>query len=301
MPPTPPRTSAPTTGRTHTAASRPPTQCQACGRPSGGRRSAGSTPPPATATSCAPARRSPRTPSRLARRVAVPALAGREAGSAAQTPPRRRVRSCRSDSPVVPQGCRGGRSSGGAQHDRAATRQPPTHPTVGRGGQRHVQPRARLTSRHMPPSRRHSLCRRRGRHHARRSVPVVTAYILVQTEVGKAAQVAKDIAEITGVQQTEDVTGPYDVIVRAEARNLDELGKLVVARGGEEALLVGLQHQLVGQHLVCGGHPRYGLDAVGTPGDIQARDLPRADPVAIAAARHDVEPPTRAVLVTLAG
>jgi DNA-binding Lrp family transcriptional regulator len=59
---------------------------------------------------------------------------------------------------------------------------------------------------------------------------VVTAYILVQTEVGKAAQVAKDIVEIEGVQQAEDVSGPYDVIVRAEARNLDELGKLVVAR-----------------------------------------------------------------------
>jgi len=59
---------------------------------------------------------------------------------------------------------------------------------------------------------------------------VVTAYILVQTEVGKAAQVAKDIIEIEGVQQAEDVTGPYDVIARAEARNLDELGKLVVAR-----------------------------------------------------------------------
>ena len=28
----------------------------------------------------------------------------------------------------------------------------------------------------------------------------------------------------------EDVTGPYDVIVRAEARNVDELGKLVVAK-----------------------------------------------------------------------
>jgi Lrp/AsnC ligand binding domain len=59
---------------------------------------------------------------------------------------------------------------------------------------------------------------------------VVTAYILIQTEVGKAAQVAKDIVEIKGVQQAEDVTGPYDVIARAEARNLDELGKLVVAR-----------------------------------------------------------------------
>ena len=59
---------------------------------------------------------------------------------------------------------------------------------------------------------------------------MVTAYILIQTEVGKAAQVARDIVKIEGVQQAEDVTGPYDVIARAEARNLDELGKLVVAR-----------------------------------------------------------------------
>ena len=59
---------------------------------------------------------------------------------------------------------------------------------------------------------------------------MVTAYILIQTEVGKAAKVAKEIVNIEGVQQAEDVTGPYDVIVHAEARNLDELGKLVVAR-----------------------------------------------------------------------
>jgi DNA-binding Lrp family transcriptional regulator len=59
---------------------------------------------------------------------------------------------------------------------------------------------------------------------------VVQAYILIQTEVGKAAQVAKDVRGITGVSEAEDVTGPYDVIVRAEAKNVDELGKLVVAR-----------------------------------------------------------------------
>jgi DNA-binding Lrp family transcriptional regulator len=59
---------------------------------------------------------------------------------------------------------------------------------------------------------------------------MVTAYILVQTEVGKAAQVAKDIIDITSVQQAQAVTGPYDVIVRAEAQNIDELGQLVVAR-----------------------------------------------------------------------
>ncbi len=58
----------------------------------------------------------------------------------------------------------------------------------------------------------------------------VQAYILIQTEVGKAAQVAGEIAGIKGVTMAEAVTGPYDVIVRAEARNVDELGKLVVAR-----------------------------------------------------------------------
>jgi DNA-binding Lrp family transcriptional regulator len=59
---------------------------------------------------------------------------------------------------------------------------------------------------------------------------MVQAYILIQTEVGKAATVAREISAITGVTQAEDVTGPYDVIVRAEAHNVDELGKLVVAQ-----------------------------------------------------------------------
>ncbi len=58
---------------------------------------------------------------------------------------------------------------------------------------------------------------------------MVQAYILIQTEVGKAAAVAAEIAEIAGVTSAEDVTGPYDVIVRAEAGSVDELGQLVVA------------------------------------------------------------------------
>jgi DNA-binding Lrp family transcriptional regulator len=58
----------------------------------------------------------------------------------------------------------------------------------------------------------------------------VQAYILIQTEVGKAASVATEIAKIGGVTLAEDVTGPYDVIVRAEAESVDELGKLVVAK-----------------------------------------------------------------------
>ena len=49
---------------------------------------------------------------------------------------------------------------------------------------------------------------------------MVEAYILIQTEVGKAANVATEIAQIKGVTLAEDVTGPYDVIVRAEARTM---------------------------------------------------------------------------------
>ncbi|WP_019634806.1 Lrp/AsnC family transcriptional regulator [Actinomadura atramentaria] len=59
---------------------------------------------------------------------------------------------------------------------------------------------------------------------------MVRAYILIQTEVGKAAEVADQISGVAGVTKAEDVTGPYDVIVRAEARDVDELGRLVVAR-----------------------------------------------------------------------
>jgi DNA-binding Lrp family transcriptional regulator len=59
---------------------------------------------------------------------------------------------------------------------------------------------------------------------------VVQAYILTQTEVGKAASVAEQIAGISGVTLAEDVTGPYDVIARVEAPNVDDLGRLVIAK-----------------------------------------------------------------------
>jgi DNA-binding Lrp family transcriptional regulator len=58
----------------------------------------------------------------------------------------------------------------------------------------------------------------------------VTAYILIQTEVGKAAQVALQVGAIEGVVSAEDVTGPYDVIARSEADSVDELGQMVVSR-----------------------------------------------------------------------
>lgn len=56
----------------------------------------------------------------------------------------------------------------------------------------------------------------------------VNAYVLVQTEVGRSAAVAQAIAEIPGVTTAEDVTGPYDVIVRVEADDMDTLGRDVI-------------------------------------------------------------------------
>ncbi|MGI8821916.1 MAG: Lrp/AsnC ligand binding domain-containing protein [Acidimicrobiia bacterium] len=59
---------------------------------------------------------------------------------------------------------------------------------------------------------------------------MVEAYVLIHTEVGKAAAVATAIAAIEGVTSAEAVTGPYDAVVHAQADDVDSLGKLVVAK-----------------------------------------------------------------------
>jgi DNA-binding Lrp family transcriptional regulator len=58
----------------------------------------------------------------------------------------------------------------------------------------------------------------------------VQAYILIQTEVGKASSVAKAVSAISGVTLAEGVTGPYDVIMRAEAASMEDLGRTVLAK-----------------------------------------------------------------------
>ena len=56
----------------------------------------------------------------------------------------------------------------------------------------------------------------------------VHAYVLIQTDIGKAAQVAQQVSGIDGVLTAEAVTGPYDVIVQAEAPSMNDLGRMVV-------------------------------------------------------------------------
>jgi DNA-binding Lrp family transcriptional regulator len=58
---------------------------------------------------------------------------------------------------------------------------------------------------------------------------MLSAYVLVETEVGKVAHVAQALTKLDGVQLVEDLAGPYDVIARLQAPSLNELGQLVVA------------------------------------------------------------------------
>jgi DNA-binding Lrp family transcriptional regulator len=57
---------------------------------------------------------------------------------------------------------------------------------------------------------------------------VVEAFVLIQTEVGRAQVVAKQLAGLAGVLSSEYVTGPYDVIVRVGAATPAELQSAVV-------------------------------------------------------------------------
>jgi DNA-binding Lrp family transcriptional regulator len=59
---------------------------------------------------------------------------------------------------------------------------------------------------------------------------VVQAYVFIQTRVGVGPRVVRDVGRILGVLSSEGVTGPYDVIARAEAVTLNDLGRLVATQ-----------------------------------------------------------------------
>jgi DNA-binding Lrp family transcriptional regulator len=59
---------------------------------------------------------------------------------------------------------------------------------------------------------------------------MLSAYVLIESELGKVARVALAMRDLDGVQLAEDLAGPYDVIARVQAPSLDELGKLIAFR-----------------------------------------------------------------------
>ena len=58
----------------------------------------------------------------------------------------------------------------------------------------------------------------------------VRAFVLIETQLGNAGNIARQIRSIPGFTAADDVTGPYDVIAQAEANSVDELGRMVIAR-----------------------------------------------------------------------
>ena len=59
---------------------------------------------------------------------------------------------------------------------------------------------------------------------------MVEAFVLIQTDIGKPSPVASQVSQVDGVAAAVVVTGPYDVIARLVADDIDSLGKLVVSR-----------------------------------------------------------------------
>jgi DNA-binding Lrp family transcriptional regulator len=59
---------------------------------------------------------------------------------------------------------------------------------------------------------------------------MLSAYVLIETQVGRVAHVAQAITKLDGVQLAEDLAGPYDVIAKVQAPSLDELGRLVASQ-----------------------------------------------------------------------
>ena len=57
---------------------------------------------------------------------------------------------------------------------------------------------------------------------------MIDAYVLIQTEIGKQLPVATALAELSGVTRAVVVTGPYDVIARVSAADVNALGALIV-------------------------------------------------------------------------
>lgn len=54
------------------------------------------------------------------------------------------------------------------------------------------------------------------------------AFIFLQVQVGEEARVARLVAGLDGVSSVDVVAGPHDLVVRADADTIDELGKLVL-------------------------------------------------------------------------
>ena len=58
---------------------------------------------------------------------------------------------------------------------------------------------------------------------------MIEAYVLIQTKIGKLESVASEANRMGRVASAAVIAGPYDLIVRVVAEDVDSLGRLVVS------------------------------------------------------------------------
>jgi len=56
------------------------------------------------------------------------------------------------------------------------------------------------------------------------------AFVLIETAVGRAKEVAAALEKLEGVKGVDLVTGPYDIIVVTEGETLNDIGDLVTGK-----------------------------------------------------------------------
>jgi DNA-binding Lrp family transcriptional regulator len=58
---------------------------------------------------------------------------------------------------------------------------------------------------------------------------MVEAYVLITAAIGKVRQASQELRRLTGVKSVHIVTGPYDLVVFVEAKDLSMLTNTVVS------------------------------------------------------------------------
>ncbi|MCS7083558.1 MAG: Lrp/AsnC ligand binding domain-containing protein [Aquificaceae bacterium] len=58
----------------------------------------------------------------------------------------------------------------------------------------------------------------------------IKAYILIKADPREIPSIMLALSTFDGVKTADVVTGPYDIIVFAELKNQDELGRLVITK-----------------------------------------------------------------------
>lgn len=56
------------------------------------------------------------------------------------------------------------------------------------------------------------------------------AYVLIEASVGKTREVVATLKAIDGVRAVDPVTGPYDIILLVEGKDLNAIGEMVTGK-----------------------------------------------------------------------